>query len=88
MTAIVLVGVVGGCASGASDGSGLQRIDRAVGRPAAIGAGGDDEGGQIQPGFADVVYAAEQVRLDPTSTDRDLNDAIKALSDAQDDYAR
>jgi hypothetical protein len=49
----------------------------------AGGAVGSDEGGQIQAEFAEVVYGAEQVRLDPTSTERELLDAIKALSDAE-----
>jgi hypothetical protein len=54
----------------------------------ASGSVGSDESGQIQPGFAEIVYGVEEVRLDPTSSDRELKDAIKALSDAERDFSR
>ena len=37
------------------------------------------EDGWILPEFAEVVYEAERVRLDPSSTDRDLREATAAL---------
>jgi hypothetical protein len=54
----------------------------------AGGSIGSDESGRILPGFADVVYDVEQVRLDPASTDGELKDAIKALSDAEREFSR
>ena len=45
----------------------------------AAGAVGSDADGWILPEFAEVVYEAERVRLDPSSTDRDLREATTAL---------
>lgn len=45
----------------------------------ASGAIGSDADGWILPEFAEVVYEAERVRLDPSSTDRDLREATAAL---------